>query len=358
MKDMALILQGGGALGAFEYGAVTRLVELGWRPKAVSGVSIGAINAAAIAGAPDGDIVASLDRVWQAITLPNAPWLPASQQGFLSMFGNPRFYWPRLPGFDMAAWTSLYDTAPMRATLAQLCDFTQINDARHMRVGVTATDLQTGSLTTFSNHLPHAAAARKASAGCQHVSHLAQLDPIHIMASGSLPPGFPALEIEGRLYWDGGLFSNTPIDALLNMLEPEEVDALPIFVLDLFPSGGMPPPANLMDVQARTTMLQYQNRFWAQYGSDIEQYVAMLAGIDAELPSHSPLRERPDYQWLQRMRALKNLHVIQAPQAPLTGASDFSAYGIKQAWQNGRQAIDNYFAQPAQLAHETLRVAA
>src|SRR5688572_14356315 len=93
--DIGLVLQGGGALGAYEWGAVARLVEAGMRPVAVAGVSIGAINTAAIAGARDGDIPASLDALWRAITLPAAPWLPTKAQAELSLFGNPRFFRPR-----------------------------------------------------------------------------------------------------------------------------------------------------------------------------------------------------------------------------------------------------------------------
>ncbi|MGV7211313.1 patatin-like phospholipase family protein [Oxalobacteraceae bacterium A2-2] len=353
MKEMALILQGGGALGAFEYGAVTRLVELGWTPRAVTGVSIGAINAAAVAGARGGDIVASLDALWGAITMPYAPLLPPSKQGFLSAFGNPNFYHPRHDYLNLPKWTSLYDTSPMLDTLGRLCDFGQINDAAHMRLGVTATDLHTGALATFSNHAPER----------EHRLQPQRLTPSHIMASGSLPPGFAGTEIEGRQYWDGGLFSNTPIDALIDLLLPDEIGSLPIFTLDLFPSAGLPAPDNLMDVQSRATMLQYQNRFWAQYGAhgDIAAFAATLDALEEELPPGSPVRQRPDYQWLLRRRALRNLQVVQAPEPVITGASDFSAYGIAQARQSGRDAIDRHFAaqaaQPAPAA-KRLRSAA
>lgn len=342
MKPMALILQGGGALGAFEYGVVTRLVELGWQPKAVTGVSIGAINAAAIAGAHDGDIAASLHRVWEAITLPPVPWLPPSQQGSLSLFGNPNFYRLRTDYFDLPFWTSLCSTVPMYATLNKHCNFEQINNAAHMRVAVTATDLHSGGPTTFSNYL--AQGKRLESDG--HVACRTRLDATHILASGSLPPGFPATEIDNKLYWDGGLFSNTPIDALLNLLEPDEIDTLPIFVVDLFPTEGLPAPANLTQVQTRMVALQYQNRFWAQYGGTgrLEGFLDMLAGLDRELPADSELRKRPSFQWLMRQRALKNMQVIQAAAPTLTGGSDFSPYGVNAAYQDGRTAVDKHFA--------------
>ncbi|MES3023332.1 MAG: patatin-like phospholipase family protein [Pseudomonadota bacterium] len=348
MKKMALVLQGGGALGAFEYGVVTKLVELGWEPTAVSGVSIGAVNAAAIAGARDGDIVASLHAVWQAITLPQVPWLPAAMQGSLSLLGNPNFWRSRSDYLDMARWTSLCDTSPMLATLNRHCDFAQLNDQRHMRIAVTATNLHTGGPSTFCNY--HAAGAHTAAAN--HASTAGALSAAHVLASGSLPPGFPSTAIDERHYWDGGLFSNTPIDALLNMLEPAEIETLPIFVVDLFPTDGQPAPANLIEVQTRAIALQYQNRFWAQYGGNgqREGFVAMLAALEKEVAPDSALRKAPAFQWLARLRALENIEVIASAAAPAGGDHDFSAYGVRKAYEAGRAAVVAHFDKAARPA--------
>lgn len=355
MKKMALVLQGGGALGAFEYGVVTKLVELGWQPTAVSGVSIGAVNAAAVAGARDGDIVGSLRAVWDAITLPQVPWLPASMQGNLSLLGNPNFWRSRSDYFDMPRWTSLCDTTPMAETLAKYCDFAQINNAQHMRIAVTATNLQTGGPSTFSNH--HADGAH--TGADNHTSTLAALTPAHILASGSLPPGFPSTKIDERLYWDGGLFSNTPIDALLNLLEPDEMASLPIFVVDLFPVDGLPAPANLLEVQTRSMSLQYQNRFWTQYGGDggLDGFLAMLEELERELSADSPVRKLPAFQWLTRLQALKNIQIITSAAAPAGGGSDFSKYGVDKAYEAGRAAVVQHLEQAARI-NPALRVAA
>ena len=339
MKDMALILQGGGALGAFEYGVVSQLVELGWTPKAVSGVSIGAINAAAIAGARGGDIAGSLENMWSAITLPQVPWLPASQQSNLSLLGNPNFWRSRTDYFSMPQWTSFCDTSPMHATLERIVDFGQLNDAGHVRLAVTATDLQTGGPTTFSNYLSEGAHAHTP----HHAVHRAQLGPEHVLASGSLPPGFPATRIEGREYWDGGLFSNTPIDALLNMLDEDDIANLPIFVVDLFPTAGLPPPANMVEVQTRATALQYENRFWAQYGGNggLQGFVDMLDAMEDLLAKDGggALARTPSFQWLMRLRALRNLHIIEASPAAAGGDHDFSPYGVQMRYQAGRDAV-------------------
>lgn len=341
MKPMALILQGGGALGAFEYGVVTKLVDLGWHPRAVSGVSIGAVNAAAIAGALNGDINASLRSVWDAITMPQLPWLPASMQASLSLLGNPNFWRSRSDYYDMARWTSLCDTSPMHATLNRICDFQQINNKDHMRFAVTATNLHTGGPSTFCNH--HAKGAHTKAAG--HSSTKTQLTAAHVLASGSLPPGFPATAIDARQYWDGGLFSNTPIDALLNLLEPAEIETLPIFVVDLFPTEDQPAPANLLEVQTRAMALQYENRFWTQYGGDgqLDGFVAMLAALERELPANSEVRKQPAFQWLARQQALKNLQVITSAAAPAGGDHDFSRYGVNKAYEAGRAAVVRHF---------------
>jgi predicted acylesterase/phospholipase RssA len=351
MKKMALVLQGGGALGAFEYGVVTKLVELGWEPVAVSGVSIGAVNAAAIAGAPGGNIIESLQAVWNAITLPTLPWLPESSQGDMSLLGNPNFWRSRMDYLNLPSWTSLCTTAPMYSTLARNLDFEQINNPGHIRLGVSATSLRSGGPTTFSNYL----ADNYHSDDDHHTAVLTAIAPEHIMASGALPPGFPAVRIGDTDYWDGGLFSNTPIDALLNMLEPDEIDGLPIFVVDLFPTDGLPAPANLLDVQTRTTALHYQNRFWAEYGGSADQneFADMLELLDKELPAKSLLRKNVAFEWLYRLRALKNIRVISSAAAPAGGDHDFSAYGVRKAYEAGRSAVVGFFEkagkQPARL---------
>jgi predicted acylesterase/phospholipase RssA len=146
MPKMGLVLQGGGALGAYEYGAVSRLVELGWHPVAVTGVSIGAPTAAAVAGARGGDIGKSLKRLWGAITLDSVPFLPPERQATLSLFGNPRIWRMRGDLFGSRPWTSFYDVSPLRQTLAEVCDFDQLNDPAPMRVAVTTTNVQTGDV--------------------------------------------------------------------------------------------------------------------------------------------------------------------------------------------------------------------
>jgi len=195
MPKMGLILQGGGALGAYEYGAVTRLIELGWQPVAVSGVSIGAITAAAIAGARTDDIGVSLKRLWDVITLAQVPFWPAegrprSRCLEIRAFGTHHDY------FNLHQWTNLCDVSPMRETLATICDFERLNDASHMRVAVTATNVMTGDQVSFSNHVANTDALNHVTPKLAPT----KLTPDHILASGSLPPAFPMTFIDGVAY--------------------------------------------------------------------------------------------------------------------------------------------------------------
>jgi NTE family protein len=267
-------------------------------------------------------------------------------QSNFSLFGNPNFWRSRTDYLDMASWTSLCNTDPMYETLSKNLDFAQINNPnnpRHIRLGVTATCLQTGGPTTFSNHL----ASHYHSNEDHHTAVHTEILPAHIMASGALPPGFPAVKIDGQDYWDGGMFSNTPIDALLNMLDEKEIASLPIFVVDLFPTRNLPEPRNMLEVQTRALALQYQNRFWAEYGgsSDTDGFVSMLRQLDKEVGTSSELRNNPAFAWLQRLRALENIRIIESAQAAAGGDHDFSQYGVRKACEAGRAAVISHFAQ-------------
>ena len=342
-KKMGLILQGGGALGAYEYGAITRLIELGWQPVAVTGVSIGAITAAAVAGAHNGDICASLKRLWDAITLAPVPYWPEDRQATFSIFGNPGFWRSRTDYFNLSRWTSMCDVSPMRDTLLKICDFERLNNPSQMRIAVTATNVQTGDQVSFANYAGNSDSLHYVT---PRVS-LVTLTPDHILASGSLPPGFPMTVIDGVPYWDGGLFDNTPIESLLDLLEDEEIDNLPIFVVDLFATHANA-PANLQEVRERMMEISFESRLLLDHADadgSMTGFTSMLEEIARDLPSDSPVRKREEFRRLLRLRALKNLKVIQADHAPMSGGMDFSAYGVKSRYESGYKAVDKLLAQ-------------
>ena len=250
-RRSVLVLQGGGALGSYQAGVFQALAEAGVAPDWVAGVSIGAINASIIAGNPPGRRTARLRAFWHRITTAALPWLPTpfsdipawdslSQRigaANAMMFGQSGFFRPRPPLDWMGAGPlSFYDAGELRATLEELVDFDLIN-AGVTRLSVGAVEVETGNLIYFDS-------ARQ------------KLGPEHIMASGALPPGFSAVTIEGRSFWDGGLVSNTPLQHVL--ADQPRANSL-IFQVDLFPARG-PLPATLDEVAERDKDIRYSSR--------------------------------------------------------------------------------------------------
>src|SRR6266849_1706840 len=207
-KQIALVLQGGGALGSYQAGVYEALTENGYQPDWVAGISIGAINAAIIAGNAPEVRGAKLREFWERVSSPSANWLDLPHTIWQDairrtaamsalMFGQPGFFRPNV----LHCWTtgtpptSYYDTSFLKGTLERLVDFDRIN-AREIRFSVGAVNVRTGNFAYFDN-------ARQT------------IRPEHVMASGALPPGFPAIEIDGEFYWDAGLVSNTPLKYIL-----------------------------------------------------------------------------------------------------------------------------------------------
>ena len=237
-ESVALLLQGGGALGAYQAGVYEALAEARIHPNWVAGISIGAINAALIVGNPQNRRVDRLREFWSEITdqflggaaehLLASPVMGDWQRGLVSQLsaglamtvGAPGFFAPRLlspfayPTGAIGA-TSFYDTARLKSTLERLVDFDRINSGT-LRLSVGAVNVRSGNFVYFDT-----------------ATH--KIGPEHVMASGSLPPGFPAVEIDGELYWDGGLVSNTPLEWVLES-EPRK-DTL-AFQVDLWNAVG------------------------------------------------------------------------------------------------------------------------
>ncbi len=207
-KRVALILQGGGALGSYQAGVYEELARSDYLPDWVAGISIGAVNAAIIAGNAPENRVARLREFWEEITAPSLAWpllfgglcsRLQHQLGALSalLLGQPGFFRPHpaYAWFTGASPIAYYDASALKTTLEQLVDFGRIN-ARETRFSVGAVNVQTGNFTYFDN---------------AEIT----IRPEHVMASAALPPGFAPVEIDGELYWDGGLVSNTPLQYVL-----------------------------------------------------------------------------------------------------------------------------------------------
>jgi NTE family protein len=249
-KKVGLVLQGGGALGSYQAGVYEALASSQYLPDWVAGISIGAINAAIIAGNPPEHRVQRLRSFWEEITAPTKLW-PSAPDGPLAawqhgasalaalMFGQPGFFTPRPPHdwFSFDPFVSYYKTSALKGTLERLVDFDRINDARDMRLSVGAVNVLTGHFAYFD-------------------SEKITIRPEHVMASGALPPGFPPIEIDGEQYWDGGLFSNTPLQYLVDY-SPRRSRL--IFQVDVFPAHGRL-PTNLDEVNERDKDIRYSSR--------------------------------------------------------------------------------------------------
>ena len=253
----ALLLQGGGALGSYQAGVYEALTKANLEPDWVAGISIGAVNAALIAGNAPEKRVEQLREFWEAVsTAPlGVPYLKSVEitdeltRRFVNqsralgvlLFGAPNFFTPRaLPPLFWSAGSadsvSYYDVSPLKSTLERLVDFDRINSGR-MRFSVGAVNVRTGNFIYFDNK-----------------TH--RICPAHIIASGSLPPGFPATEIEGEYYWDGGLVSNTPLQWMLDNRPHEDTLA---FQVDLWSADGELPD-NLQEAEVRQKEIQYSSR--------------------------------------------------------------------------------------------------
>ena len=339
----AIVLQGGGGLGAYEFGVLKALYaeRPGFTPAVVSGTSIGAITAAVLAGAK-GDPIAALDFLWrEKLTVPPpafaelTAWWPAQIQRSLAVLGNPGMYQLR-PEFLWAPWlcTSIYDTAPLRQTLAQLVDLDRLNDG-HIRSIVGAIEVGTAQSKFFDS-------------AKERISFDA------VVASGSLPPGFPMTRIDDTQYWDGGLFTNTPLGPAINALE--ECDGgdrsvqRELIVVELFPMVA-PIPRTLPDVMERMVQLQYASRIALdrKFFDKIDHVIDLVRKLDTVLPPDSDIRQDPEYEKLLRHRKIDRFHVVTATFAPgLGNASDFSAASVQARIEAGyRDAVAQGVGDPA-----------
>jgi NTE family protein len=305
---VALVLQGGGALGAFQAGVYQAMVEAGMHPDWVAGISIGAINAALIAGNAPEARIDKLRAFWEQVSTPSVPdffgfadhWLRGDLgRGLLNKLnasgnlfqGAAGFFSPRLPPPYLCPpgtveATSWYDTGPLRGTLENLVDFDRIN-AGKMRFSVGAVNIRSGNFTCFDS-----------------TTH--NIKPEHIMASGALPPGFAPVEVEGELYWDGGLVSNTPLQWVVAGDTRQDTLA---FQIDLWSARGEV-PSDLSSVTVRQKEIQYSSRTRANtdYFKSIQRARGALASLVERLPTE--LRDSEEGKILQAVadhRVLANV---------------------------------------------------
>jgi NTE family protein len=350
-ERIALLLQGGGALGSYQAGAYEALAGANLHPDWVAGISIGAVNAALIAGNIPEKRIEKLREFWEGVSasplgVPDMKSIEITNElarrllnqtralGIM-LFGAPNFFTPRtLPPLIWPAKTagsvSYYDVAPLKSTLERLVDFDCINSNR-MRFSVGAVNIRTGNFIYFDNN-----------------TH--RIGPEHIVASGSLPPGFPATEIEGEYYWDGGLVSNTPLQWMLDSKPRQDTLA---FQVDLWSADGEL-PLSLQEAEVRQKEIQYSSRTRA--ATDQFKYAQMLRkafrGVLVHLPDD--LRTMPEVEILAKesCETVYNIvHLIYHSKS-YEGASkdyEFSRRTMEEHWRSGYDDVIRSLQHPEVL---------
>src|SRR6201747_2939429 len=332
-----LVLQGGGALGSYQAGAYQALCHHDFEPDWIAGISIGAINAAIIAGNPRETRVERLKEFWEMVSSP-VSWSPIGQgdrarslfnetsAALIATFGVPGFFIPRFPPAPL--WPqgspqslSYYDTAPLKKTLERLVDFDRINDLK-TRLSVGAVGVTSGNFRYFDN--------------VEFKKLGKKIGPEHIMASGALPPGFPSIEIEGEHYWDGGIASNTPLDYVLD--EEIQKDLL-IFQVDLFSARGLL-PTSLLEAAEREKDIRYSSRTRMNTDKNKQVHNARRAVRDLIGKLPEDLKNDPSVAFL-REAAKENtvtvVHLIYRSKNYESSSKDydFSHVGMVEHWGAG-----------------------
>ena len=352
-ERIALALQGGGALGAYQAGVYQALAEADLHPDWIAGISIGAINAAIIAGNPPASRVDKLREFWELVSSPYMQWLGRSllvpegggaasnaqsagpvltgdlarallnqwsalsvaSLGVAGLF-MPRMFSPWLCPDGSIDATSYYDTRPLEQTLERLVDFDRLNEGP-LRLSVGAVNVRTGDFVYFDNTTQ-------------------QIGPRHIMASGALPPGFPAVEIDGQHYWDGGLISNTPLGWMVDAGPPK--DTL-VFQVDLWSARGEF-PRNMARVATRQKEIQYSSRTRAESNrfKELQRFKNQVAELLAKLPPE--LADAPEAVALRRLceRKVSNLVQLIYHSKEYEGDSkdyEFSRGSVEERWRAG-----------------------
>jgi NTE family protein len=356
---VALLLQGGGALGAFQAGVYQALAEANLHPDWVAGISIGAINAALIAGNAPEQRLEKLHAFWEEITTQRIfdplglahYWLRGDMgHVFLNRLrasatlleGAPGFFTPRFPPPYLAPpgtveATSWYDTSPLRSTLERLIDFDRLNSGE-MRFSVGTVNIRSGNFVYFDT-----------------TTH--KIRPEHIMASGALPPGCPAVEVDGELYWDGGLVSNTPLQWVVQ--GDTRNDTL-VLQVDLWSARGEL-PSDLNDVMARQKEIQYSSRTRANTDQfkQIQSVRVALANVLDQIPPD--LLESEDGKLLRAVadrKVYQIVHLIYRSKNYEVQSKDyeFSRVSMTDHWNAGYKDAIRTLRHPEALQRPTEQI--
>ena len=353
-EECILVLQGGGALGAYQAGVYECLAAMLHAPDWIAGISIGAINAALIAGNPPERRVARIREFWEVVSsFPFGPHAyagpghtPAGARDVVNetnatiamLFGVSGFFSPRVPAAPFQppgtpAAISYYDTEPLRQTLERLVDFDLLNSGP-VRLSVGAVEVRSGNFFYFD-------------------SRHCRIDARHIMASGALPPGFPPIEIDGEFFWDGGLVSNTPLQYVLDQPSPRP---RLVFQVDLFAARGEM-PANLAEASEREKDIRYSSRTRLTTTYELRRQATLQAArrlVDKLPPA---LRDDPDAKALAALpveSAVAVVHLIYRSKHYESQSKDyeFSRASMLEHWAAGMSDTQTTLEDPRWLQRE------
>ncbi len=345
-----LVLQGGGALGAYQAGVYQALAAASVVPEWVAGISIGAINAALIAGNPPERRVERLQNFWHTVSSGLVAEPILADDRFRKIFnetsaalvaanGVPGFFEPRFPPALLMPpgaleAISVYDTSPLRNTLLELVDFDLLNSGP-VRYSVGAVEVTSGNMHYFDNRRD-------------------VITPEHVMASAALPPGFPPVVVDGVAYWDGGLVSNTPLQYVLDDGAPRE--DMCVFQIDLFSAKG-PMPQTLFDVAQREKNIRYSSR--TRLNTDVFRKLQSMRRAILRLERRIPreLRDSKDWRLVSRFgcdAAITIVHLIHRRDSYWAQSSDyeFSRYTIEEHWRDGMHDVRQTLSHPTWIARE------
>ena len=344
--NIALVLQGGGALGAYQAGVYAEIFRTRFQPNWVAGVSIGSVNAALIAGNPPERRVERLamfwDRVSSAVQAPPPPddhyrkLFNIGSATAAAMVGVPGFYEPRLPPALLqppgtSAALSFYDTAALRETLLRLVDFELIN-SKSVRLSLGAVNVRTGNSQWFDNRST-------------------RIEVEHVMASGALPPAFAPVTIGNDAFWDGGIVSNTPLQYVLD--ERATMERLLVFQIDLFSARG-PMPVDMGEVMQRQKDIMYSSRtrFATDRAKALLNSLQTVRRLLAELPPK--FRDDPRFEMLATMTEtapVDIVHLIYRIKRYELESKDyeFSRASVREHWAAGERDMAAVIARPEQL---------
>jgi NTE family protein len=337
-----LILQGGGALGAFECGVVKAMEEKGIYPDIVAGVSMGSFNAAIIAGNPK-NATQALEAFWNDISI-NAPKVPNEKlrrlisSWYVMMFGSTNFFHPRWlkpmmhPDQWPVNWKSFYDPSPVKDVLRKYVDFEKIKDSP-TRLLISAVNVETAELETFD-------------------SYIDDITSDHILASGSLPPGLPWTTINGRHYWDGGIVSNTPLDQVMALCG---LTGKKVYIVNLYPRKKQL-PQNMMDILARKDEIFYSEKMRNDIHTIelIENYRKLTEEIMSHLepPVVEQIKRRPRYiQTMVNSGPVSITRIIHKGEVdePPSKDYDFSRQSIEEHIKEGYMIAKKTFDKESKL---------